>query len=252
MLSTSDGLVLRGRWRQAERPRATVVVAHGFSAGRDEPAIVALAADLLESGYNVLTYDARGHGESEGRSGVGSVEHLDVASAAHRAGVEGAPVVLVGISMGAIAVVGHLAAAGFEAGTIVGAVLVSGPAQWRMRPSPLGLLMAAVTRTPPGRWAAERWLRVRIAHGWRVGEDPATRMTRVDLPVAVVHGRADRLLDVAHARLLYEAAGGPCHLQLVDAMAHGVDMAGRQATLEAVSWVLKEAGVSSPTTTQGR
>lgn len=250
--STSDGLVLRGRWRQTPDPLATVVIAHGFSAGRDEPAIVALADDLVGAGFSVLTYDARGHGESEGRSEVGSIEHLDVASAVREAGGGGVPVVLVGVSMGAVAVVGHLAAAGLNAGTIVGAVLVSGPAEWRMRPSPLGLLMAGVTRTPPGRWAAERWLRVRIAHGWRVGEDPASTIARVDLPVAVVHGRGDRLLDVAHAHLLHRSAGGPCRLQLVDAMAHGVDMAGRKAALDAVSWVLAEAGVSRPTTTRGR
>ena len=240
-IHTSDGLVLRGRWHRSVSPETTVVIAHGFSAGRNEPAVAALAQDLLEARCDVLTYDARGHGASEGRSGVGSTEHRDVASAASLAAGEGRPVVLIGVSMGAVAVVSHLATAGVDAGPVVGAVLVSGPARWGMRPSPIGVLMAALTKGPVGRWVAERYLKVRIARRWRTGEDPAAAMRRVDVPVAVVHGTSDRLLAVAHGHLLHEAAAGPSRLQLVEGMAHGIDRACRAATFDAVEWVLEEA-----------
>jgi pimeloyl-ACP methyl ester carboxylesterase len=250
-LHTTDGVVLHARWRRAEAASSTVVIAHGFSASQDDEAVSALADDLWRGGHNVLTYDARGHGASGGRSGVGSTEHLDVASAALAVGTQ-LPVVLVGVSMGAVAVVSHLATAGLDVGPVVGAVLVSGPARWRMRPSAVGVASALLTRTPPGRWAAERYLRVRIAHDWRVGEEPVSAVRRVDVPVAVIHGVGDRLLGVAHGRVLHEAVGGPCRLDLVEGMAHGVDEASRPATLDAVGWILEQWAVRPPTTKPGR
>ncbi|HEX3979797.1 MAG TPA: alpha/beta hydrolase, partial [Acidimicrobiales bacterium] len=57
-----------------------VVVVHGFASGRDHPDVCGLAEQLFDVGLDVVTYDARGHGLSEGRCGVGSTEHLDVAS----------------------------------------------------------------------------------------------------------------------------------------------------------------------------
>jgi pimeloyl-ACP methyl ester carboxylesterase len=252
VLHTTDGVELRARWRRAEAASSAVVIAHGFSASQDDEAVAALADDLCRAGYDVLTYDARGHGASGGRSGVGSTEHLDVASAATLALRAHLPVVLVGVSMGAVAVVSHLATSGLDVGPVVGAVLVSGPARWRMRPSAVGVASAVLTRTAPGRWAAERYLRVRIAHDWRIGEEPASAVRRVDLPVAVIHGVGDRLLGVAHGRILHEAAGGPCRLDLVEGMAHGVDEASRAATLDAVGWVLAQSSIRPPTTRPGR
>jgi pimeloyl-ACP methyl ester carboxylesterase len=251
-LHTSDGVALRARWRKVEGAASTVVIAHGFSASQDDQAVAALADDLCRAGHNALTYDARGHGASGGRSGVGSTEHFDVASAAAHAVEARLPVVLVGVSMGAVAVVSHLAMAGVDLGPVVGAVLMSGPARWRMQPSVVGVASAVLTRTPPGRWVAERYLKVRIAHDWRTGEEPASAVRRVDLPIAVVHGVGDRLLGVAHGRILHEAAGGPRRLDLVEGMAHGIDGASRVAALQAVDWVLEQSALRCPTTRPGR
>ena len=253
-LHTADGLVLRARWRPAATtvPTASVVLVHGFSASQSDLGVCALAADLAAAGYDVLTYDARGHGESEGTSGVGSTEHLDVACAVEAAAANRAPVVLVGVSMGGVAVAAHLAdatAPGRE--SIAGAVLVSTPSRWRMRPSPVGLLTALITRTRGGRWIASRRLRVRIAPGWRVGEPLESALERIELPLAVVHGVGDRLLDKEHGRRLHASAGGPSRLELVEGMRHGIDVPSRAATVSAVGWVLSAAR-AAPTTTPAR
>lgn len=266
-LQTADGLRLCGRWTPAATavPSASVVVVHGFSASHDDRGIRALAEDLSEAGYDVLTYDARGHGGSEGLCGVGSTEHLDVACAVEAATRRGRPVVLVGISMGGVAVAGYLAGATGPPGRhVCGAVLVSTPSRWRMRASPVGLLTALLTRTPPGRWVAARHLRVRISPGWRVGEQLESLVERIDAPLAVVHGTEDRLLAQEHGRRLEASAAGPSRLALVPDMGHGIDDASRPATVAAVGWVLScareqpaaEATPSptqpAPTTTPGR
>jgi len=241
-LHTDDGVLLRARWlRHPEGAApATVVLVHGFSATQDHRDILALATAAHAAGYDVLTYDARGHGRSGGRCAVGSAEHADVACAAEAAAALAAPVILVGVSMGAVAVANYLGTGTTTA--VAGAVLVSGPARWRMRPSPVGLLTAALTRTAPGRWAAARWLRVRIAPRWRTGEAPESTLRRVSLPLAVVHGTGDRLLGSIHGRRLHASAGGPSRLIEVDGMGHGVDERGRAATLEALQWVLEIHG----------
>jgi len=238
-LLTRDGIGLRARWLAAEqKPRAVVVVAHGFSAHSEEASVQALATRLLAEGLDVLVYDARGHGRSDGHSGVGSTERLDVAAAVDEALFRKLPVILVGVSMGAVAVAKYLGDLP-DREWICGAVLVSAPACWRMRPSLMGLLTAGMTRTLPGRWIASRWLRVRISKGWRVGEPLVDVIKRVDLPVAIVHGTSDRLLSERQARLLRTSHNGPTRYDAVVGMRHGLDGLGQTAVMSAVDWVLE-------------
>lgn len=240
-LHTSDGLRLSGlAHRSAEAP-ATVIVVHGFAASKTDNAVCALVTDLDAAGYNVLSYDARGHGESEGLCSVGTREHLDVASAIDHAAAWDSPVVLVGISMGAVAVVAHLADRSALTTGVVGAVLISAPARWRMRVSGVGLLTALLTRTIPGRWATARWLRVRVSRRWRVGEPPEDGVRRITIPLAIVHGRGDRILASLHGQKLEAAAAGVTRLELVEDMGHGIDEAGRRAAAGAVAWILAQA-----------
>jgi pimeloyl-ACP methyl ester carboxylesterase len=240
-LRTADGVLLQGRWRRHPDTTAVVVVAHGFTGSTEDAGVSQLASALHASGFDVLTYDARGHGASGGRSAVGSMEHLDVAAAAERAAERGLPVVLLGVSMGAIGVVRHLATSPEDGPGITGAVLISGPARWRMRPSSVGVLTAVLTRTIPGRWVAARWLGVRIEPGWRVGEPPESMMRRVCVPVAVIHGVDDRLLSLAHGESLHQSAGGPSRIDLVIGMGHGLGDACQTAAVASVRWVLETA-----------
>jgi uncharacterized protein len=237
-LLTADGVQLRGRLRASHRARATVVLAHGFSASCEDKSVCELADDLFREGLDVLTYDARGHGGSEGHCGVGSTEHLDVKCAVERACESGLPVVLIGISMGAVAVVNYLATEPIAAARVAGAVLVSAPAKWRMRVSAVGILTAALTQTRLGRYIAARRLGVRVARRWRVGEPPQSAVRRISLPLAIVHGTGDRLLAVVHGRQLHESAGGPSRLDVVSGMGHGVDDPCRKVAVDSVRWIL--------------
>src|SRR5204863_297146 len=79
---TVDGLALAGRtWLVDGRPRAAVVLAHGFSASKDEADVVRVAGALQAAGFDVVSYDARGHGASEGECTLGDLERHDVAAA---------------------------------------------------------------------------------------------------------------------------------------------------------------------------
>jgi alpha-beta hydrolase superfamily lysophospholipase len=243
-LRTADDVALRAVSHRsgAGTDRPIVVVVHGFSAGVDDPGITRLVDDLFDDGCDVLVYDARGHGSSGGVSAVGSAEHLDVASAVAVAASWDAPVVVVGVSMGAVAVAQFLA--DHDAPSVpcvAGGVLVSGPARWRMTPSPVGLLTAVMTKTAPGRAVAVRLLKVRISPRWRTGEPPEDLVAKIERPLAVVHGAGDRLLSPVHAHRLRDSAGGPSRLDLVAGMGHGLGGSGVPEVTEAVRWVTTTA-----------
>ena len=243
LLLTSDGVQLSARWwRRSGLARASVVLVHGFGASKEDAGIRALAGDLHGAGFDVLTYDARGHGESQGNCTVGGDERLDVAAAAALASDGGRPVVLVGVSMGAIAVLGHAASLGERAPSpatpIAGVVAVSAPARWRMSLSPVGLVIAALTRSRVGRWFMLHRFGVRINMGWVLPEPPLSAIGQIGAPLALVHGRRDRLIRAGEARLLFDGAAEPRRLDVVAHMGHGIDEAARDAVLRAIEWVM--------------
>lgn len=97
---TEDGFRLSGRIFGAG-PR-TVVLAHMFPA--DQTSWFGFAGDLANSGYQVLTFDFRGYGGSQGRTDVAVIDRDVRAAVRYMAGSRrAARVVLVGASMGGTA-----------------------------------------------------------------------------------------------------------------------------------------------------
>ncbi len=131
-LTTVDGVRLAAHVHQVPEPHGTVVLAHGFTASATHADVEALAETVANAGYDVVTYDARGHGASGGACTLGDRERHDVAAAVEAARPDAGPVVLVGVSMGAIAVLHHAATRPRDAGVIAGVVTVSAPARWKL------------------------------------------------------------------------------------------------------------------------
>lgn len=234
-LRTSDDVTLLARhWPAVADARAAAVLVHGFSASKDDPAVVAVAEGLAAAGLDVVGYDARGHGGSGGLCTLGDDERHDVAAAVEAARERSPRVVLVGASMGAIAVLRHAA----HDPAITGVVTVSSPARWRVPRTAGTILAAAVTQTRPGRWLAARHLNVRLARRWSRPAPPVDLARGLEAPLAIIHGRADRFIPASEAEVLARAAGGPCHLALIPGMGHAYDPTGLPAILDAVEWIL--------------
>jgi len=112
--TTEDGLKLSGWWISNGSDK-TVIPLHGYTRSRwDDVYMKPLTEFLLREGYNVLTFDFRAHGKSEGKyTGAGEEEIKDV-----RAAIEwlkknqpekSKRVALIGFSMGAIVTIRSLA-----------------------------------------------------------------------------------------------------------------------------------------------
>jgi uncharacterized protein len=227
--------------RHVDGGRTIVVVVHGFTAHRRHGSVTAIADALESDGHSVLTYDGRGHGESDGMCTLGTDEILDVAAAVQAAravrpdGTESPKVVIVGASMGAIAALRYAA----DQHDVSGVVTVSCPARWQLR-TMRSVLAAALTQTWPGRRYLERALGVRVAPTRSRADSPELLAGRVRCPLAIVHGLADRFMPALEASRLHDQATGRRRLDLVPAMGHAFDDVGTSTILAAVAWCLDD------------
>ncbi len=218
-LRAVDGTVLATRcWLSSEPADAIVVISHGLTANKDDPKVVALAARLHEIGYDVVTYDSRGHGQSGGLCTLGKHEVQDVAALVQWARSRTRRVVLVGASMGAVGVLSYAA----KDSALTGVVAVSSPGAWRLPFRARSLITAGLARTTPGRRWAKRKMNVRIAP-WGSPEPAHVHLGSVQCPVVVIHGEQDPIIPW-NASLAKEVVEGPRReLILVPSMGHAFD-----------------------------
>jgi uncharacterized protein len=218
-LRAADGTLIATRcWLASESADAIVVISHGLTANKDDPKVVALAARLHEIGYDVVTYDSRGHGQSGGLCTLGKHEVQDVAALVGWARSRTRRVVLVGASMGAVGVLSYAA----RDSSLTGVIAVSSPGAWRLPLRAQSLITAGLARTTPGRRWARRKMNVRIAP-WGSPEPAYAHLGSVQCPVVVIHGEHDPIIPW-NSSLAKEVVEGPRReLILVPTMGHAFD-----------------------------
>jgi len=105
-LSKDEGLTLRGWYLPAENSEQIIIMLHGEKYHRADPDIgmLDIASALVAHGYNVLMFDLRGHGESEGnRMSAGFYEKRDLMGASNYVKGRGFERIgVLGFSMGAV------------------------------------------------------------------------------------------------------------------------------------------------------
>jgi alpha-beta hydrolase superfamily lysophospholipase len=219
-------------WLPDGEPRAVVAIVHGVGehSGRYPNVVPRLVAD----GYAVFGYDQRGHGRSPGpRVHIDSwSDYRDDLSAflgmiAEK--VPGRPVVVYGHSMGALVVAEYLLDPRPE---LAGAIISGVPIEPAGVVKPmlvtvartlsgvlprvsvgLGLDVAALSRDPEviAAYVADPLVTSKATVRWGTESlDTVQRVTeglsRIDIPLLVIHGEADQLNLAAGAQTLYAAA----------------------------------------------
>ena len=183
--TAADGVPLQGWYRAPGAAAATVLLVHGYGAGRSQMAPQARV--LVEAGYGVLLFDQRAHGASGGTlSSAGFLEQRDVEAAMAwlRARPESAqrPIAAVGFSMGGIAVAGVAAR---DPG-IVAVVLESTP------PTLAASYARQTPRHRPLEDALYAWVHRRAASVPIESVRPVDDLCRIaPRPVLVVYGSED-------------------------------------------------------------
>jgi pimeloyl-ACP methyl ester carboxylesterase len=228
-LRTDDGERLAARhstqqdWAQQDRARPEcavgVVVAHGFTGSIDKPGVRAVCAALAQHA-GVLAFDFRGHGRSTGHSTLGDREIADLEAAVAAMRELGYQrIVTCGWSMGGSVVLRHAALVG----GVDAVVSVSAVSRWFYRDTkPMRRLHWAI-ETRAGRLVTRRLLGTRVSsEGWPVvPESPVEVVGRISpIPLLLVHGDSDHYFPVEHPHALYDAAGEPKELWLVEGFGH--------------------------------
>jgi pimeloyl-ACP methyl ester carboxylesterase len=201
-LEAGDGVRIHGWWVPSASPRrrGTLLFLHGNAgniAGRAR-----LARDLAAAGLDVFLLDYRGYGRSEGRPSEEGL-YLDAGAAylhlREERGVTAGELVVAGHSLGG-AVAAHLASSRSVGATVVTASFTD--------------LADAARAVYP--WLPDAWFR------WSPSPFATVRrMARLDAPVLVGRGAADRLIPGEQVRALYEAAPEPRRWVEIPGAGHG-------------------------------
>jgi pimeloyl-ACP methyl ester carboxylesterase len=231
-LTAEDGLSLAATYRPGRHERSPgVLLLHGVNASR---AAAGNAAWLAGQGYAVLTVDFRGHGESDpANKSFGLHESRDAAAAfawlKRRQG--GAPVAIVGVSLGgAAALLG-------DGGPLSADALVLQAVYPDIRHAIRGRI-ATVAGAGPA-WLLEPLLSFQSKPRlgvWPGRLSPLAALRRYRGPVLVVGGGADRYTPPDETKALFDAAPGRKSLFIAAGADHAetsglIDPAYRQVLL---------------------
>jgi uncharacterized protein len=201
--SRDEQTTLRGVFLKREESQGTVIVCHGVGANHSD--IEVIHQVLYEAGFQVFTFDFRGHGLSDGHTiTYGLNERMDVLGAYDaclaRRDVDKERLFALGVSMGGASLTLALP----DMPMVKAAVLDSAFAdltsmvehQFRFLPQTLRTTVTQVAR-------GISW----IETGADINQlAPAEAIPRTDIPILIIHGDADKIVPVEHASLLHTSA----------------------------------------------
>lgn len=214
---TNDGLRLAGWWIPAANGTAsTVVFLHGYAASKAQS--LEVVPFLHRAGYQVLAFDFRAHGQSQGTyTTVGVDEVGDVRAAldwlASRGDVDATRVALFGWSMGAATAI-NAAAHGLP----VRALVLDSP--FASLDAVAARMLTRSTGLPPYPFAAATFAWAEwMTHRAITDDEPVRSAPRVGTPVLVIQGQFDSVL-ADDGRSVGDAAGKNATFWLVPGAGH--------------------------------
>ena len=185
-LLTDDGVDLHGWYIPTERARGTLLFFHG-NAGNISHRLESLQI-FHQLGLNVLIFDYRGYGQSQGQPGERGTQLDALAAWHHLVDIRGESpdrIVLFGRSLGG-ALAAWLAARVQPGALILESAFISVPE-----------LAAELYWWLPARWLS------------RLQYNTRNYLAEVHCPVQVIHSREDEIIPYRHGQSLYEAAHPP-------------------------------------------
>ena len=199
---TSDGVRLHGWFRPGQAPRNGVTVLLMLGRTGKLPTFKYEIDAMQKRGFDLLLYNYRGYGKSEGTTLSEATLALDGKAAlrylTEERGVAPTSIAFVGISLGA-AVAVDLATTSFcRAVVLIGAFASLKQAAKHARP----------------------WIPDFLLDHLESPFDTVSKIPGVNCPVLLVHGESDKIFPLAQAQEIYDAAPQPRRLIVVPDAGH--------------------------------
>jgi len=210
-LLTEDNVAISANHSLCGQPNACIL-AHGFLGSKKRPYIKDLAKKLSGC-WDVITFDFRGHGDSLGVCN-GLTEFYDIKAVVDYArNMEYQKIVVVGFSSGGIESIYY--AAKFH--DIDALVAVSTPANAEIVKSNAKWLFWLLSNRL-GRMVLQPVVRLDNLPEF---PKPVTVVGQVSpIPLLIVQGAQDPLVNVEQAKMLYQKAKEPKELKIIEGMRH--------------------------------
>lgn len=214
-----DDITLKGWFFEVKGSNKTIILAHGYRQNRlqyGEDTFV-LIKSLLNQGHNVLTFDFRNCGESEGNvTTVGIYEKNDLLGAVKYAKTLGSKqIVLMGFSMGASASI--VAASETED---VDAVIADSP--FSNMEEYLDDNLSVWSKLPSFPFNQTTFMTMKILEGLNPKEfSPRDVIANIaPRPVFLIHSKDDAFIPVRNSHELLKAAGSTANLWETEGVNH--------------------------------
>ena len=206
--SRVDSLTLKGWYIRVGEEQPVIIMVHGAGGNRASGSTLELAVDLVDEGYNVLMFDLRGHGESEGAHlSAGYYERHDLLGAVDYLESRGVTSIgVLGFSLGAATAI---LTAGEE--PRISAVVSDGC---------FADLTEIINREATKRGGLPGWFTPgylfmnRVMYGVDLNAvRPIDAVSKIaPRPIFFIHGASDDFVPPAHVNRLYEASNNPSNL----------------------------------------
>lgn len=232
---TADGVTIAGLHINRADTDVLVVYAHGFLSNKNHRAIPRFI-ELLSERFDVMAFDFRGHGDSEGACSFCNGELLDLdAVVSYARGWGYRKIVALGSSMGGATVIRYAGLMGGLSG--VATIGAFADARDLTRPM-IAAGLQLIFNTALGGPFAE------FTRGTRLGQleiddhQPIDVVDRVaPTPLLLIHGEWDALIHPRDAEALYARAQEPKELVIVPRGGHDIPLLNRDTVELLDNWI---------------
>jgi uncharacterized protein len=229
-----DGIAWNLWVPRGDGPFPAVIVFHGAGSRKENHADYARAA--VANGFAALTFDNRGHGETEGALGPGVIADLQRLARfmAERPEVDERRVAVRGSSMGGLLAI-HVAAAS----DAVAAAVAICPASERMllhvvRP------VAEGRPPPPGTYLDSMRIDPTALAAWLEEHEVGDAVERLaGKPLLLIHAKGDDQVPHQHSEELYTRAAEPKRLLLLEGGDHRSAQHDAELQGDSLRWLAK-------------
>jgi dipeptidyl aminopeptidase/acylaminoacyl peptidase len=229
-----DGMAYHLWLPPAREPVPAVVVFHGAGSQKENHADFARAA--VAHGFAALTFDNRGHGETEGELGPGVVHDLVrlVRFLRERPEVDERRIAVRGSSMGGLLAL-HLAAA---SDSVAAVVAICPAAEWMLLDD---VRRAAAGRKPlPGSYLDSMRIDARALVAWLEENEVTDAVERLGAkPLLLIHAKGDETVPYTHSEELFARAAEPKRLLLLEGGDHRSAQHDAEIQGESLRWLAR-------------